>query len=95
LPKSGGRIKGVPNRKTEELQDKCARLGLDPFEALLSLTTHDNENIALGALKEVCQYLYPKRKAFEHSGEINNPYSEMSYDELKQAVLAKLGGDEK
>jgi hypothetical protein len=95
LPKSGGRIKGVPNRKTEELQDKCLRLNIDPFERLLILANHENDAIALGALKEVCQYLYPKRKALEHSGEINNPYSEMSYDELKQAVLAKLGGDEK
>lgn len=90
-PKTGGRVSGTPNKKTEELFEKCARLGCDPFEALLHLVSHKEPYIQLGALKEVCKYLYPQRKAIVHSGEITNPYLQKSIDELEELVKEKLG----
>lgn len=89
-PESSGRKKGTPNRKTELLMEKCERLGIDPFEALLELTKTAEDDIRLGALKEICQYLYPKRKSLEHSGEMSNPYADKSFEELKELVKEKL-----
>ena len=61
-----GRKPGTPNKKTQTLMEICDQEGLDPFRALLKLAkTAEKEEIALGALKELCQYLYPKRKALE------------------------------
>ncbi len=62
-----GRQKGTLNKKTEALHEICERKGINPFEALLEMAQHDDPNIRLGALKEVCAYLYPKRKALEIS----------------------------
>lgn len=62
-----GRQPGTVNKKTELLMEKCERMGLDPFEALLQLAKSTELDIRLSALKEICQYLYPKRKALEMS----------------------------
>jgi hypothetical protein len=37
--KTGGRKKGVPNRKTEEIADKLARLRCDPIEGMAHIAT--------------------------------------------------------
>lgn len=70
-PEGAGRKKGTPNRRTEALMDKCERLNIDPFEGLLRLTDHNDPTIALSAYKEVCQYIYPKRKALEITADVN------------------------
>lgn len=66
-----GRKAGTPNRKTEELMEICDRMGINPFEALLKWALSPESHIAIPALKEVCQYVYPKRKALEVSGEMD------------------------
>ena len=67
-PKGSGRQKGTPNRKTEALEEICARHGLNPFEGMVKLALEaDDINIRFNSLKEICQYLYPKRKALEVS----------------------------
>lgn len=63
-----GRKKGVPNKRSQDLHDICEAKGISPFEALLDLASKgEKEETRLGALKEVCQYLWPKKKAVEHS----------------------------
>lgn len=91
-PVSSGRKKGTPNKKSEALLDVCERLNLNPFEAMAQIALdHSQEpGLRFNALKEICQYVYPKRKAIEHSGEINNPYADKTYEELKDLVLEKL-----
>lgn len=89
-PRYGGRAKGTPNKKTLDLHAKCAAKGIDPFELLLEFCGEAPMEIRLAALKEICSYLYPKRKAIEHSGEINNPYLEKSLEELEILVEQKL-----
>jgi hypothetical protein len=42
----GGRAKGTPNKKTQELMDKAEELGADPYTVLLLFTKNDHE--ALG-----------------------------------------------
>ena len=65
--KAGGRKKGTPNKKTEALMEICARKKLNLFEALLELCQDADKQIRLAAIKEACQYIYPKRKALEVS----------------------------
>lgn len=69
--KTPGRKPGTPNRKTEVLEEICAKNGLNPFEAMVHMAQCDAYEPALrfAALKELCQYLYPKRKALELSGD--------------------------
>lgn len=97
-PKYGGRTKGTPNKKTQSLFDKCEAHGFDPFEALLEMAQENiDPQIKLGALKEVCSYLYPKRKAIEHSG-LTDPkildelekLSQLSEDELREVAKEEL-----
>lgn len=87
-----GRKKGTPNKFTKSLQDKCDELGVDPFMVLLKFTQHDDPQIAMQAAKEVCQYILPKRKAIEVSGE--NPFADRPLEELKEMVKERLKSEE-
>lgn len=89
-----GRKKGTPNKKTLALEEVCAKHNCHPFEGMviLSQTTFD-ESIKLGCLKELCSYLYPKRKALELSGPDGGPIesgldaeSKILLDEFKNVV---------
>lgn len=62
-PEKSGRKAGTPNKKTQDLMEKCEKMGIDPFEGLLELSKCDDPSIKLAALKEVCSFLYPKRGA--------------------------------
>ena len=86
-----GRKKGTPNKLTLDLVKICEDQGINPFSEMLTLVTHHNVFVKMAALKEVCRYLYPQRKAIEHSGEISNPYLQKSVDELEKLVKEKLG----
>lgn len=90
-PKTGGRVAGVPNRNTIDLHAMCADKGINPFQKLLEYLEFPCEpELRLQAIKEACKYLYPQRKAIEHSGEIANPYLALTLDELEKEVKAKL-----
>lgn len=69
--KTGGRQKGTPNKDTKALQDRIASKypGWDPVEAMAEIAQDDQNDvmIRLAALKEIAQYIHPKRKAIEHS----------------------------
>lgn len=70
LPKSGGRKAGTPNKDTMSLFDKCVAQGLDPFTELVKMCQlGEKEDLRFQALKEVCSYLYPKRKSLELSND--------------------------
>lgn len=90
-PEGAGRKKGTPNKSTQDLFEKCRSKGIDVFEALLDIAINSpKEDNRLHALKDLANYLYPKRKALEHSGEINNPYAGMTLEELKAIGKKKL-----
>lgn len=64
-----GRKKGTLNRNTQDLMAKCEARGVDPFDVLLEYIVHPSTmELRLSAVKEICQYLYPKRKALEITG---------------------------
>lgn len=74
-----GRQPGTPNKKTQSLMEMCEARGFSPFGALLELAQFaEDNNLRFNALKEVSQYLYPKRRAIEHSGKIDTGLLQMA-----------------
>lgn len=71
--KTGGRAKGTPNKKTQDVIDKLEELNCDPIEGMarIALEAHDNGDLPLAGnmYKELAQYVAPKRKAIEHTGQ--------------------------
>lgn len=65
--KTGGRIKGTPNRKTEELGRRLASMGCDPLAgmAILAMDEANPPELRGRMYAELAQYLHPKRKATE------------------------------
>ena len=66
--KTGGRIRGTPNKKTLEIQDKLCIMGCDPIQGMAALAMDvDNSPELRGRMfAELAQYVAPKRKAVEH-----------------------------
>lgn len=78
-PKTGGRQKGTPNKDTSQLAQLAQQLDVDPFEILLLFASGDFMSLGINevtpdqrlkAATEACTYLHPKRKALEHSGDM-------------------------
>jgi len=65
LAKTGGRVRGTPNKKTELVAKKLAKLGCDPLEGLakIALNPETKVEVKVRCLAELAQYVYPKRKA--------------------------------
>ena|SRR3712207_112879 len=70
--KRGGRNKGTPNKQTLAVAERLEALGCDPLEAMVRIATDESvePGIRFQAYEELAQYIYPKRKALEHKGEM-------------------------
>tara|TARA_R100000231_G_scaffold4794_2_gene8007 strand:- start:264 stop:656 length:393 start_codon:yes stop_codon:yes gene_type:complete len=77
-PRVGGRDKGTPNKKTVALQERVKKFmqkqgikNFDPLVALAGIAVDKATPLKLKveSLKELAQYLHPKRRAVEVSGE--------------------------
>jgi hypothetical protein len=67
-----GRKKGKPNKTTQDVAERLAQLKCDPIEGM-ALIAQDPENtpeLRGKMFAELAQYVAPKRKAIEHSGEM-------------------------
>lgn len=75
-PKNAGRKKGTPNKKTHELQAKLDELGCDPIEGMARIAMDPENPVQLRGkmFAELAQYVIPKRKAIEHTGEFEHSY---------------------
>ena len=76
----GGRTKGTPNKATQEVQARLEELECDPIEGMVRIA-RSAEKRGDGALagqmyKELAQYIAPKRRATELSGEIGLPFDD-------------------
>lgn len=73
-PKTGGRQKGTPNKRTQNVIDKLAALKCDPIEAMARIAKDAEKagdlNVASQMYKELAQYIAPKRKAIEMTAEV-------------------------
>ncbi len=65
----GGRKAGTPNKATADLQAKLDGLGCDPIEGMARIAMNRRTPLAVRArlLAELAQYVYPKRRAIDHS----------------------------
>jgi hypothetical protein len=81
-----GRAKGTPNKITQDVQEKLAALGCDPIMGMARIALDEENSIELRAkmLAELANYVLPKRKAVEHSGEIRASLLEI-------LIAAKVG----
>lgn len=73
--KFGGRKKGTPNKNTQELMDMILETGCPhPVQGMAQIAVQAKEegniDLAQACYKELAQYVAPKRKAIEHSGNI-------------------------
>lgn len=86
---SKGRPLGSTNKR-RSIELLCEEMGFDPFALLIETAKDPCAKDQFFALKELCQYLEPKKKSLEHSGEIANPYMNKSIEELEELVKEKL-----
>lgn len=75
--KTGGRQKGTPNKKTQDITMRLERLGFDPVKNMIEIgrqaMAEGDLKLAMDANKELLQYIAPKRKAVEVTGEDGGP----------------------
>jgi hypothetical protein len=71
LPKTGGRVRGTPNKTTQSVIEKLDELGCDPIEGLaaIAMNTNTAPELKVRCYSELAQYAYPKRKAVDVSVE--------------------------
>lgn len=70
--KKGGRKPGTKNKR-RSIEDVCLEAGLDPFKELAAIAMDQMHERRFDALKELAQYLEPKRKAIELAGDADSP----------------------
>ena len=64
LPKTGGRVKGAPNRSTLEVQELLARLDCDPIEGMVLIAQGKVPcGVCMGAGKTKYQPAHGPRQA--------------------------------
>ena len=72
-PKTGGRKKGVKNKATQDVIEKLEAMGCDPIQGMAeiaALARNDGDLALAGSMyKELAQYVAPKRKAIEVTGD--------------------------
>jgi hypothetical protein len=94
LPKTGGRTKGTPNKKSEALLRKLEKLGCDPIEGLakIALAPETKLDLKVRCYAELAQYVYPKRKAVDLGGQDDEPaiHFEVKHIIPEAACLANL-----
>jgi hypothetical protein len=68
--KTGGRIKGTPNKGTLAVAERLEAIGCDPIEGMARIAMDPETPIDLRAklYSELAQYVAPKRKPIEHTG---------------------------
>jgi hypothetical protein len=66
-----GRPKGSTSKQTKALAERLEALGCDPIEGMARIAMDESQPMALRAsmYRELAQYVAPKRKTLEHSGE--------------------------
>jgi len=88
--KTGGRKKGTPNKKTKEVIERLKELNCDPIEGMAKIaqTALDSDDLALAGqmYKELAQYVAPKRKAVEITGEGGGPIESRWEVEIKDVT---------
>jgi hypothetical protein len=74
-PKTGGRKKGTPNKKTQRLQVIIAASGVTPLDYLLNVLRDENATAMerMDAAKAAAPYVHARLAAIEHAGNVQKP----------------------
>jgi hypothetical protein len=85
-PKVGGRKKGTPNKRTQQIEELLEQMGCDPFKvmALICVSTTATDDMKLRAAKELAPYIAPKLGSIEVK---DVTPEELSDQELKETIL--------
>lgn len=95
-PKTGGRQKGTPNKKSHHLNEIFIENGIDIGDELVRLYQASKSNSdKLQILYKILDYIFPKRKSIDHivtetknNDEHRYDLSKLSIEELQ--VLKKI-----
>ncbi len=70
------RPKGSQNQQTQAVVDRLEALGCDPIEGIAKIAMDETAELSIRAqmYKELAQYVAPKRKAIEVSGEAGQSF---------------------
>lgn len=68
--KTGGKKKGYINKLAATVREKLEELGCDPIEGMARIALDEKNaiEVRVKCQSELANYIYPKRKAVEHSG---------------------------
>ena len=58
--KTGGRVKGTPNKATRDIKELARALAPEATKRLSELLRSDNDSVALGAVKEIYDRAFGK-----------------------------------
>lgn|SRR5262249_1677258 len=71
-----GSRKGIPNKITGDyrawIQKECSRRQINPFLVLMDIVSDPLSPWRYHAAKELAQYLAPKLRAVEHTGDVTH-----------------------
>ncbi len=80
-----GRKAGTPNKKTQDLIEICEQEGCEPFRGMVKLAMQEKDpSEQFIKFAEIAHYIYPKRKAVEHSGEMSEKIEVVITDYTKK-----------
>ena len=83
--KTGGRTRGTPNKRTQDVMEKLEQLGCDPIEGMARIARQAEEEgdkvLAARMYTELAPYIAPKRKAIEQT--IKSEWEGVTKDEME------------
>lgn len=92
--KTGGRVKGTPNKQTADIALALDAMGCQPLTIMARLAMSTKASLELqGAMAaRLARMLYPEKKAIEHTGPGGGPIqtSDVSPRELLAARIARI-----
>jgi hypothetical protein len=89
--KTGGRVAGTPNRKTQEVTELLESLGCSPIEGMARIAMNEAHPPELRGrmYAELAQYVAPKRKSVEMSAADGYAAEYSIAEELRAARQAR------
>ena len=94
--KTGGRTKGTPNRRTQAVVERLEELNCDPIEGMVIVSKNamaaGDYQLAGSMFKELAQYVFPKRKAIDHT--LTNSESDEIFINFQQPEEVKNANSE-
>jgi hypothetical protein len=86
LPKTGGRTKGTPNKRSLSFEESLADLCFNPVRELVALMPRLSSEKQADVCLQLLQYLFPKRKALELRKDPAQEY----HDDLESKTVEEI-----